>query len=113
MSHIVTIKTEVRDPAAVAAACRRLGLPEPVAGHRRAVRRPGHRPARPAARLDLPGRRRHDAGTVATTTTRGPGAARRAGPLLQAYAVEKAQARGPQGRPRRHRAAPGRRVASS
>ena len=32
MSHIVTIKTEVRDPAAVAAACRRLALPEPVPG---------------------------------------------------------------------------------
>ncbi len=32
MSHIVTIKTEVRDPAAVAAACLRLGLPEPVLG---------------------------------------------------------------------------------
>ena len=32
MSHIVTIATEVRDPDAVAAACRRLGLPEPVQG---------------------------------------------------------------------------------
>ena len=32
MSHIVTIKTEVRDPGAVAAACRRLALPEPVHG---------------------------------------------------------------------------------
>ena len=32
MSHIVTIETEVRDPAAVAAACRRLGLPEPAHG---------------------------------------------------------------------------------
>ena len=32
MSHIVTIATEVRDPDAVAAACRRLGLPEPVPG---------------------------------------------------------------------------------
>ena len=32
MSHIVKIKTEVRDPAAVSAACRRLGLPEPVRG---------------------------------------------------------------------------------
>lgn len=32
MSHIVSIATEVRDPAAVAAACRRLGLPEPVPG---------------------------------------------------------------------------------
>lgn len=32
MSHIVSVKTEVRDPIAVAAACRRLGLPEPVHG---------------------------------------------------------------------------------
>jgi len=32
VSHIVTIKTEVRDPAAVAAACRRNGLPEPALG---------------------------------------------------------------------------------
>lgn len=29
MSHIVTVETEVRDDTAVAAACRRLGLPEP------------------------------------------------------------------------------------
>ena len=32
MSHIVTIVTQVKDPAALAAACRRLGLAEPVAG---------------------------------------------------------------------------------
>jgi Protein of unknown function (DUF1257) len=32
VSHIVTIATEVRDPDAVAAACRRLGLPGPVHG---------------------------------------------------------------------------------
>jgi hypothetical protein len=32
MSHIVTIATQVKDPAAVAAACRRLGLAEPVQG---------------------------------------------------------------------------------
>lgn len=32
MSHIVSIKTEVRDRDAVAAACRRLGLSEPVHG---------------------------------------------------------------------------------
>jgi len=30
MSHIVTIQTRVHDPAAVAAACQRLGLPAPV-----------------------------------------------------------------------------------
>ena len=32
MSHIVTIKTEVRDHAAVSAACRRLELPPPLHG---------------------------------------------------------------------------------
>jgi hypothetical protein len=32
VSHIVTIQTEVRDPVAVAAACRRLGLLEPTRG---------------------------------------------------------------------------------
>ena len=32
MSHIVTIATKVHDPAAVATACRRLNLAEPVQG---------------------------------------------------------------------------------
>ena len=32
MSHIVSIKTRVTDPAALAAACRRLGLSGPLAG---------------------------------------------------------------------------------
>jgi hypothetical protein len=32
MSHLVTIQTKVRDPAALAAACQRLGLPAPVQG---------------------------------------------------------------------------------
>ena len=35
MSHIVTIQTRVRDAAAVAAACKRLGLAEPVHGKAR------------------------------------------------------------------------------
>jgi len=35
MSHIVTIKTEVRDAVAVHAACRRLRLSEPVQGKAR------------------------------------------------------------------------------
>jgi hypothetical protein len=30
MSHIVTIQTQVRDPVAVAAACQRLGLAQPI-----------------------------------------------------------------------------------
>lgn len=32
LSHVVVIKTEVRDPAAVSAACRRLQLAEPTFG---------------------------------------------------------------------------------
>jgi hypothetical protein len=32
LSHIVTLTTQVRDPVAVTAACRRLGLAEPVEG---------------------------------------------------------------------------------
>jgi hypothetical protein len=32
MSHIVSIKTEIRDPTALVAACRRLGLDQPVRG---------------------------------------------------------------------------------
>jgi hypothetical protein len=32
LSHIVTIQTKVHDPAAVAAACQRLGLAAPVRG---------------------------------------------------------------------------------
>jgi len=32
MSHIVTIRTQVRDPTALAAACRRLELPAPAVG---------------------------------------------------------------------------------
>jgi hypothetical protein len=32
MSHIVSIKTKIKDPAALATACRRLGLTEPTTG---------------------------------------------------------------------------------
>ena len=32
MSHLVTIKTEIRDPVALTAACARLGLQSPVRG---------------------------------------------------------------------------------
>ena len=35
MSHVLTIKTEVRDAAAVRAACQRLHLPQPVQGTHR------------------------------------------------------------------------------
>jgi hypothetical protein len=32
MSHLVSIETRMKDPAAVAAACQRMGLPAPVQG---------------------------------------------------------------------------------
>ena len=32
MSHLVMVKTQIRDPIALVAACRRLGLHEPVQG---------------------------------------------------------------------------------
>jgi hypothetical protein len=32
LSHVVTIQTKVHDPAAVSAACQRLGLPAPTEG---------------------------------------------------------------------------------
>ena len=35
MSHIVTVKTQIRDPAAIQAACQRLRLPQPVQGTHR------------------------------------------------------------------------------
>jgi len=35
MSHVVQIQTEVRDPTAVTAACKRLSLPAPVHGTHR------------------------------------------------------------------------------
>lgn len=35
MSHIVSVQTQVRDPAAIRGACRRLSLREPVHGARR------------------------------------------------------------------------------
>ena len=77
MSHIVTIEAEARDPAAVAAACRRLGLPEPVTGTAKLfegeaagllVRLPGW--LYPAVVEAATGR-------SATTTTAAPGATRR------------------------------------
>jgi hypothetical protein len=35
MSHLVEIKTQVRDPAAARAACERLGLETPIEGRAR------------------------------------------------------------------------------
>ena len=91
MSHTVEIKTEVRDPTAVAAACRRLQLPPPVAGVTRlfaesvsglAVQLPGWR--YPVVCQPLSGDIKYD-------NYQGRwGNARELEKFLQAYAVEKA-----------------------
>lgn len=91
MSHIVQIQTEVRDPVALDAACRRLGLDPPVEGAARLfeaeaagliVRLPGW--AYPAVFEPTTGRVRYDNYGGAW------GDPARLGRLLQAYAVEKA-----------------------
>ncbi len=91
MSHIVTIETQVRDRAAVAAACRRLGLAEPVMGTARLfegeaagllVRLPGW--AYPAVVEEATGRIRYD------NYEGGWGDPAQLGRSLQAYALEKA-----------------------
>ena len=39
MSHIVSIQTQIRDPAAIAAACQRLGLSAGPVGNRSTLQR--------------------------------------------------------------------------
>ena len=111
MSHIVTITTEVRDPDAVAAACRRLGLPEPVHGTAKLfegeatgllVRLPGW--LYPVVFDTATGQVRFDnydqaLGRAGAARPVPPGLRRREGPD-----------RGPQARPLRRRAGPGRRL---
>ena len=92
MSHIVTIKTEIRDPAALLAACSRLGLPAPVRGRARLfsgeaegliVQLPGWQ--YPIVVDAAAGQLRYDNYGGAW------GAQRELDRLLQAYAVEKAR----------------------
>ena len=92
MSHIVTVRTEVRDPAALAAACRRLRLDAPAPGtvklfsgtaEGHVVQLPGWR--YPVVFDTAAGRARYDnyGGRW--------GAPRQLDLLLQMYAVEKAK----------------------
>jgi hypothetical protein len=92
VSHIVTIAAEARDPAAIAAACRRLGLPAPAEGTAKLfegeasgllVRLPGW--LYPAVVETATGRVRYDNFEGAW------GDPAELGRLLQAYAVEKAR----------------------
>jgi hypothetical protein len=92
VSHIVTVAAEARDPAAIAAACRRLGLPLPVEGTAKLfegeasgllVRLPGW--LYPAVVETVTGRIRYDNFSGAW------GDPAQLGRFLQAYAVEKAR----------------------
>ena len=92
MSHIVTIQTQVRDPVAVAAACQRLKLPQPVQGRFRLF-------SGEVARLgvELPGWRypvvcQTETGEVKFDNFEGRwGEQRHLDAFLQGYAVEKAK----------------------
>ncbi len=107
MSHIVTIKTELRDRASLAAACRRLALPEPVEGTAQlysgqasglVVRLPDW--LYPVV-IDT------DSGTTRYDNYGGSwGEERHLHRLLQAYAVERVPGGGPGQEPHRHRAGP-------
>jgi hypothetical protein len=92
VSHIVTVAAEARDPAAIAAACRRLGLPAPEQGTARLfegeasgllVRLPGW--TYPAVVETATGRLRYDNFSGAW------GDPAQLGRFLQAYSVEKAR----------------------
>ena len=92
MSHIVNIKTQIRDPVALAAACVRLGIQQPTQGRAKLfvteaegqiVHLPGW--TYPAV-VDTA------SGTIATDTYGGRwGDQRELDRLLQAYAVEKSR----------------------
>ena len=92
MSHIVEIKTQVRDAAAVQAACRRLGLSPPVQGTTRLFNA-----SVTGLAVQLPGWRypvvcQLAAGDVKYDNYNGHwGAAQELDKFLQAYAVEKAK----------------------
>ncbi len=89
MSHIVTIQTQVRDPAAIRLACTRLQLPDPVHG---TVRLFQDEATGWQVRLPSGGTRSSARPTLAacgTTTSKPLGGSPRLGAFLQRYAVEK------------------------
>jgi len=92
MSHIVTIKTQIRDPVALAAACRRLGLAQPVEGTARL-----YASQATGWQVQLPGWRYPIVADVAAGELKFDnyggawGAQSELDRLLQAYAVEKAR----------------------
>ena len=111
MSHIVTIKTQVRDAAAVTAACNRLGLPPPI--QRQVQLFSG---TAEGLAVELPGWQYPVVCELASGTLKFDnyggawGDQQELDRFLQAYAVERAKHRSPPPRPYGHRAAAGRRL---
>lgn len=92
MSHIVCIKTEIRDPAAVTAGCQRLNLPPPVLGTTRL-----YNASATGLAVQLPGWRfpivcQTETGQVHFDNFNGHwGAQQELDKFLQGYAIEKAR----------------------
>jgi len=93
MSHVVTIKSEVRDAAAVRAACQRLGLPQPVQGTHRLFTSQATGLAVALPKWRYPAVCDLSTGQVQYDNFRGHwGEQQHMDAFLQAYAVEKARA---------------------
>ncbi len=90
MSHIVTIKTEVRDPQAIRLACGRLNLAEPVHGTTRLYSSEASGWLVPLPRWRYPLVCQTDSGQLAYDNYQGAwGDAVELNRFLQAYAIEK------------------------
>jgi hypothetical protein len=93
LSHIVTIKSEVRDPAAVRAACQRLGLPQPIQGTHRLFTNRATGLAVQLSDWRFPVVCHTDTGQLEFDNFRGHwGEQAKLNAFLQAYTVEKAKA---------------------
>jgi len=90
MSHVVVIKTAVKDAAAVRAACQRLGLPQPVQGTTDCSPVPP-RPRCAVAKWRIPSCVTPTPANWSSTTSQATGATPRNSTVLQSYAVEKAK----------------------
>ena len=92
MSHIVTIITKVRDPVAITAACRRLGLAQPVHGTSQVFTTEATGYAVQLPHWRYPVVCDTDSGTVHYDNYQGKwGNPQMLDQFLQAYAVEKAR----------------------
>lgn len=93
MSHIVEIQTEVKDAAAVRAACQRIGLPPPVQGTHKLFSGEATGLAVQLSGWKYPAVCELDTGQVRYDNYRGHwGDKRHMDAFLQAYAVERAKA---------------------